>query len=120
MHAHPDRPHQSGGRDADAAEAENAADLAGQRTIARVLVELAAFQRLVFHQQPFRGGQGHCQRVFGHRFGVGAAVAGDRDVGGQVVQRDEIDPCVHELNQAGGHDLGGFGGVEFAGGVAGQ
>ena len=60
------------------------------------------------------------QGVLGHCVGVGAAVAGDGDVGGQGAQGHEVDAGGHELDQAGRLDLVRFIGAEVSAGVDGR
>jgi hypothetical protein len=65
MHPHADAGHQSAGRGANAAEAEDSADAARERAIARKLIELTTLEVFVLHDQVLGGGKGHRERVFG-------------------------------------------------------
>ena len=118
--SHAERPHQPGGGDADAAEAQDAAGLAGQNAVAGELVEFAAVQRVMLDQQAFRGGKHHGQPVLRHCLGIGAAVAGDGDFGRKRAERDEVDAGGHELDQAGGLDVLGLARAQVLAGVAGK
>jgi hypothetical protein len=58
--------------------------------------------------------------VFGHRFGIGAAIAGDWNVDRQRIQVHEVDPGGEELDQAGRPDVIGLAGTQILVGIAGQ
>ena len=55
--------------------------------------------------------------MFGHRFGIGAAIAGDRDVGGQSTEGHEVDASSDKLDQAIGLGEGCFFGAQILAGV---
>jgi hypothetical protein len=55
MHPHAIARHQSAGRGANAAEAEDSADAAREHAIARKLIELTTLEVFVLHDQALRG-----------------------------------------------------------------
>src|SRR6516225_7087517 len=99
MHAHADAGHQSAGRGANAAEAEDSADDAREHAVAGKLIELTTLKVFVLHDQALGGGKGHRECVFGHRLGITAAVGCHGHTVRELAQRNEVYATDHELDQ---------------------
>src|SRR6516165_1767934 len=99
MHPHADAGHQSAGRGANAAEAEDSADPACEHAVARKLIELTTLEVFVLHDQALGGGKGHRERVFGHRLGITATVGCDGYTLREFAQRNEVHASDGELDQ---------------------
>jgi glucose-6-phosphate 1-dehydrogenase len=97
--AHPQCPHQLGGRPADAAVSEDCAYLAGQREQGRFLLPFAAGQRGMALRQPPREGQRHREHMLGDGLGVGADVAGQRQPFRHLTEVDHVGPGRQELDE---------------------
>jgi hypothetical protein len=97
-HFHPEGAHQPRRRDADIAEAEDAADAAAQHPVGTALVEFAAVEVGVLDEQALRGSQRQRDDVLRHRFGPSALIGGNRQFPRQVAGRHLIDAGGSELS----------------------
>src|SRR5207245_2847704 len=72
VNSHPEGAHQPRRRDADIAEAEDAADASAQHPVGAALVEFAALKVGVLDEQALRRSQRQRDYVLRHRFGPSA------------------------------------------------
>ena len=97
MNFHPEGAHQPRRRDANIAEAEDAADAAAQHPVGAALVEFAVLELGVLDEQALRRSQRQRDDVLRHRFGPSALIGCNRQFPRQIAGRHPIDASGGEL-----------------------